>query len=61
MYTESWLRWTSGAARESEDQLPYSGHDGPRQSHHHPRQACQLWFHAEHNSGQEILHPLQTV
>ena len=60
-FAEPGLCWTSGAARELEDQLPYCGHDGAWQRHHHPSEARQLWFPAERGSREEILHSLQTV
>ena len=55
------LCWSSGVARELEDQLPYSSYDGARQGYHHQGQAVWMWFPAERRPLQEILHPLQAV
>lgn len=60
-FSESWLRWSAGIAREFEDQFPLRGHDGPRSRHHYSREVGQLRVPAKRRSGQEVFHSLQTV
>ena len=58
---EPWLCWSSGVTRESEDQLPYSGYDGARQTDHYESQVGRLWFPDKRTSFQKVLYSLQTL
>lgn len=43
--TEPRLCRKTGVTREFEDQLPFRGYDGARQTDYYPCQTCQYWFH----------------
>ena len=58
---EPGLRRAPGAAGEPEDQLPDGGDDGPRPTHHHPREAGERRLPGEHRARSQVLRPLQAV
>lgn len=58
---ESWLRWSTRIARESESSIPIGCYDGARSANYHESKIGFLRFPRERYPLQKILRAIQTV